>query len=168
VPLDLRQAWVLLAAGSRELVWGLRGVSRELTRWRVRASSIPDLVLRSDALEAIDRKRGNIYGASLFWILPTRRSPELLRLLVAYEIMADFLDCVSERGAYVGIGNGLQLHRALIEALDISMSSSVHAVSVAAGCRRMSPRGLCSCARATTRRCLRSTMSRTPAAEMRR
>lgn len=124
MPLDLRQAWVLLAAGSRELVWGLRGVSRELTRWRVRASSIPDLVLRSDALEAIDRKRGNIYGASLFWILPTRRSPELLRLLVAYEIMADFLDCVSERGAYVGIGNGLQLHRALIEALDPRLGNS--------------------------------------------
>jgi tetraprenyl-beta-curcumene synthase len=45
-------------------------------------------------------------------------------LLVAYEIMADFLDCASERGAYVGIDNGLQLHRALIEALHPSLDVS--------------------------------------------
>lgn len=122
--LDLRQAWALFAAGARELLWGLRGVSREVRHWRMRAAGIPDAVLRRDALAAIDRKRGNIYGAALFWTLPTRRSPDLLRLLVAYEIMADFLDCASERGAYVGIDNGLQLHRALVEALQPSLDVS--------------------------------------------
>jgi tetraprenyl-beta-curcumene synthase len=90
----------------------------------MRASCIPDPTLRRDALAAIDRKRGNIYGAALFWTLPTHRSPDLLRLLVAYEIMADFLDCASERGAHVGIDNGLQLHRALIEALQPSLGIS--------------------------------------------
>jgi tetraprenyl-beta-curcumene synthase len=84
--------------------------------------SIPDPVLRRDALAAIEGKRGNIYGAALFWTLPARRSPDLLRLLVAYEILADFLDCASERGAHVGTGNGLRLHRALIEALDPSLA----------------------------------------------
>jgi tetraprenyl-beta-curcumene synthase len=106
------------------VLWGLRRVSREIEHWRARALSIPDPVLRRDALAAIDRKRGNIYGAALFSILPARRSPNLLRLLVAYEIMADFLDCASERGAYVGTGNGLRLHRALIEALDPSLGIS--------------------------------------------
>jgi tetraprenyl-beta-curcumene synthase len=43
---------------------------------------------------------------------------------VAYEVLADFLDCASERGAHVGITNGLQLHRALIEALDLQSSVS--------------------------------------------
>ena len=38
-------------------------------------------------------------GAALFWILPRRRDLKLLRLLVAYEIIWDFLDSVSERGA---------------------------------------------------------------------
>ena len=90
----------------------------------MRAASIPDAVLRRDALAAIDRKRGNIYGAALFWTLPSRRSPDLLRLLVAYEVMADFLDCASERGAHVGIDNGLQLHRALVEALQPSLEVS--------------------------------------------
>jgi tetraprenyl-beta-curcumene synthase len=41
-----------------------------------------------------------------------------LRLLVAYEILADFLDCVNERTAHVGVENGLRLHRALCDALD--------------------------------------------------
>jgi tetraprenyl-beta-curcumene synthase len=40
-----------------------------------------------------------------------------LRLLVAYEILADFLDCVNERVAHVGIENGLYMHRALRDAL---------------------------------------------------
>jgi tetraprenyl-beta-curcumene synthase len=86
--------------------------------------SIPNPVLRRDALAAIERKRSNIYGAALFWTLPARKSLDLLRLLVAYEILADFLDCASERGAHVGMSNGLQLHRALIEALDPSLGVS--------------------------------------------
>ena len=36
---------------------------------------------------------------------------------MAYEVLADFLDCVSERGAERGIQNGCQLHLALVEAL---------------------------------------------------
>ena len=86
--------------------------------WHTLAARIPDPALREDALTAIERKRANIDGAALFWTLPRGRSPALLRLLVAYEILADFLDCTSERAAYLGIANGLMLHRALIEALD--------------------------------------------------
>lgn len=57
-------------------------------------------------------------GASLFSILPKHRDRPLLELLVAYQIMWDFLDSVSERGACAGRANGRQLHRALVEALD--------------------------------------------------
>jgi tetraprenyl-beta-curcumene synthase len=96
----------------------LREVSREVDRWRTIAAGIPDEALREDALVAIDRKRANIDGAALFWTLPRVRSLELLRLLVAYEVLADFLDCTSERAARAGTKNGRQLHRALIEALD--------------------------------------------------
>ncbi len=57
-------------------------------------------------------------GASLFSILPKNRDAQLLKLLVAYQIMWDFLDSASERGACAGQANGRQLHRALVEALD--------------------------------------------------
>lgn len=80
--------------------------------------AIPDAFIREDALNAIERKRGHTDGAALFWILPRHRDFNLLRLLVTYEIIWDFLDSVNERGAYEGTTNGRQLHLALIEALD--------------------------------------------------
>jgi tetraprenyl-beta-curcumene synthase len=93
-------------------------VSREIHIWQARAQAIPDAAIREDALSSIERKRGHADGAALFWILTRRRDLNLLRLLVAYEIIWDFLDCVNERGAAVGTANGRQLHLALIEALD--------------------------------------------------
>jgi tetraprenyl-beta-curcumene synthase len=107
-----------MGAATRELLWGLRAVSREVHRWRVRAGSIPDAALRADALCSLARKRASTDGAALFWTLPDGRSPNLLRLLVAFEVMADFLDSASERGVHAGIANGIQLHVALSEALD--------------------------------------------------
>lgn len=103
----------------RELVWGLRGVLREVERWRVHAAEIPDATIREDALTALEHKRSNTEGAALFWTIPRRRSPRLLRLLVAYEIMADYLDSAIERGAHAGIANGRQLHLALVDAVDV-------------------------------------------------
>ncbi|HEV3047060.1 MAG TPA: DUF2600 family protein [Solirubrobacteraceae bacterium] len=103
---------------ARELLWGLRQVSREVAMWRALAGAIPDADLRADALSALARKRGNINGAALFWTLPDKRNANLLGVLVAYEVLADYLDCVSERGAGRGIANGQQLHLALEDALD--------------------------------------------------
>jgi tetraprenyl-beta-curcumene synthase len=91
---------------------------RELHQWHARAAGIPDEVLRRDALSALDRKRGNTHGAGMFWTLPRTRSTCLLRLLVTYQIMWDYLDTASESGATVGQINGLQLHLALVDALD--------------------------------------------------
>ena len=113
-----RQTATLARCGGRELFWGLRGVSREVSRWRELAEAIPDPWLRADALAALSCKRGSIDGAGLFWILPDRRCAELLKVLVAYEVLADYLDCVSERGAERGIENGRQLHLALVEAVE--------------------------------------------------
>jgi tetraprenyl-beta-curcumene synthase len=107
------------AAVVRELVWGLRGVSAEVAKWRSRAAEIPDPTIRGDALDALKHKRPNTDGAALLWIVPARRHKPLLRLLVAYEIMGDFLDSTIERGAHIGIDNGRQLHLALVEAVDI-------------------------------------------------
>jgi tetraprenyl-beta-curcumene synthase len=87
-------------------------------RWRDLAHEIPDAPIREDALSALGRKRGQTDGAALFSILPRARNPPLLRLLVAYQIIWDFLDSVSERGATSGQANGRQLHLALVDALD--------------------------------------------------
>jgi tetraprenyl-beta-curcumene synthase len=93
-------------------------VAREVRHWRTLASTIPSAPIRADALDAITTKRGHIDGAALFSILPHARNPALLRLLVAYEVIWDFLDSVNERSATAGLRNGLQLHRALLDAID--------------------------------------------------
>ncbi len=79
---------------------------------------MPDVATRADALDSLVLKRDNVEGASLFSILPRRRNKQLVKLLVSYQVMWDFLDSVSERGASTGHANGRQLHRALVEALD--------------------------------------------------
>ncbi len=119
-PLSARQLRALAAAATRELTWGLTAVTREVRHWRDLARTIPDASLREDALSALGGKRGHIDGAALFSILPVARDPCLLRLLVAYEIIWDFLDSINERGAANGLPNGRQLHLALIDALDPS------------------------------------------------
>lgn len=106
-------------AVARELGWGLREVLGEVRRWRACAEAIPDATIRADALSALEQKRPNTDGAALFWTLTKHRCPALLRLLVAYEIMADFLDSTIERGAHAGVVNGRQLHLALVEAVEV-------------------------------------------------
>lgn len=117
-PLSGRQLRALALAVVRELAWGLPNVSREVKRWRRLAEQIPAGPLRDDALDALSRKRGQSDGAALFSILPRNRNLSYLRLLVAYQIVWDYLDSVSERGASQGLANGRQLHLALVDALD--------------------------------------------------
>jgi tetraprenyl-beta-curcumene synthase len=122
IPLSARQLGALAGAAARELVWGLNAVSQEIRHWKRLARLIPEAPIREDALATLARKRAHIAGAALFWTLPERRDPGLLRLLVTYEITLEFLDNVHERAG--GRANGRQLHRALVEALDPTMPIS--------------------------------------------
>jgi tetraprenyl-beta-curcumene synthase len=66
----------------------------------------------------LERKRTHAHGAALFWTLPRRRNRGLLRLLVAYELIWDTLDNLSESAAARGHTDGHQLHLAIAEAID--------------------------------------------------
>jgi tetraprenyl-beta-curcumene synthase len=112
------QLWALAGAATRELLGGLHAVSRELKRWRRYAQTIPEAAIRADALDVFDRKRTHIYGAALFWTLPRQRNYNLLRLLVAYELIWDLLDNLSESAARAGQTDGRPLHLAIAEAID--------------------------------------------------
>jgi tetraprenyl-beta-curcumene synthase len=108
----------LVVAVGRELRWGVRGVSRELRHWKALAEQIPDPRLRADAVGSLEDKRYYTEGAGMFWILPARRSPELLVLLVAYQTIANYIDYASERGAAHRGGPAGGLLRALVDAVD--------------------------------------------------
>ncbi|HYB22211.1 MAG TPA: DUF2600 family protein [Solirubrobacteraceae bacterium] len=114
------QLSALFRAASRELLWGLRAAATEIQGWRRRAEAIPDAAIRADALYVLEHKRTHIHGAALFWTLPRTRNLQLLRLLVAYELVWDFLDNLSESAAAQGWIDGRALHMAIPEAIDPS------------------------------------------------
>ncbi len=118
MPFQRRQRAALRRAVVRQLGWGLTIASREMRDWRARAEAIPDEPLRADAIQALEGKRGHIDGAALFWTLADERDVGLIRVLVAYELIFDYADSVSERGAEVGLHNGRQIFSALHDALD--------------------------------------------------
>jgi len=114
-PSAAAQGRALVAGAARELSWGLHVTSCELRVWQRLAARIPDPRLRADALASLASKRGHAHGAALFTILPAPRERGLLRLLVAYETLVDYLDNVSER--HPDQANGRQLHQAVVDAL---------------------------------------------------
>jgi tetraprenyl-beta-curcumene synthase len=93
-------------------------VASEVRRYTRLATVIPDKPIREDAIAALTGKRPHLDGAAMYSILPTRRDARLVRALVTYELILEFLDNMNERAASTGVRNGLQLHLALAQALD--------------------------------------------------
>jgi tetraprenyl-beta-curcumene synthase len=116
--LSLAQLHALATVYGRELGWVAPRVAKEVRAWRGRAAAIPDPALREDALVSLSHERLNIEGAALFAVLPRRRDPSLLRALVAYQVVLDYLDTLCERVGGHPPDAGVALHRALVEALD--------------------------------------------------
>ncbi|MHB1835218.1 MAG: DUF2600 family protein, partial [Solirubrobacteraceae bacterium] len=98
--------------------WGLPLAALEIRRCKRKARAIPDPRLRADAVDGLTAKRPHLDGAALFAVLPRKRSPALLRALVSFEAILEYLDNAHERASEAGIQNGLQLHTALVDALD--------------------------------------------------
>jgi tetraprenyl-beta-curcumene synthase len=88
-------------------------------RFQARAMEIPDPLLEADALASHRHKGANSEGLSALAVLaPAQRRAEVARTLVAYQLMLDYLDGVSERRTDEPFANGIALHRAFEVALD--------------------------------------------------
>jgi tetraprenyl-beta-curcumene synthase len=94
-------------------------VARELRYWRTRASAIPDPILRGHALGSLREKRRHAEGAAAFAVIsPRAERRNVVRFLVAFQVMYDYLDTISEQpGVEDPLLDTLQLHTALTEAL---------------------------------------------------
>jgi tetraprenyl-beta-curcumene synthase len=90
----------------------------QLRAWERIAATIPDPELRAQALGTLDSERLSAAGAALFAATaPRRRDPELVRALVAFQVICDYLDTLAEQPTAIPIDNGAQLHRALADAV---------------------------------------------------
>jgi tetraprenyl-beta-curcumene synthase len=75
-------------------------------------------VLREQALKKLSSEALNSEGVAVFALLAPRASRrKLIRLTVAYQVMHDYLDGVNEDPPFSAVRDGLQLHRALLDAV---------------------------------------------------
>lgn len=111
----------VLFAGAARRYWlqVFPAARRAQRRLRRRAEAIPDPVLREDALISHREKGSNSEGlAALAVLAPSPYRGDVARILVAYQLMLDYLDGISERPSDDPVANGLRLHRAFEVALD--------------------------------------------------
>jgi tetraprenyl-beta-curcumene synthase len=110
----------LFASAARRYWLGVFPAARSAQRRLLaRAEAIPDPLLRADALASHRDKSSNSEGlAALAVLAPPAPRAELARSLVAYQLMLDYLDGLSERSTPDPLANGLCLHRAFEVALD--------------------------------------------------
>jgi tetraprenyl-beta-curcumene synthase len=114
----VRETAVLVAAGFIYWLTLYPRARREIRRCRRRAQEIPDPTLRAHALYKLTRERLNPEAAVFFAVLAPRRHWRLLvRLMVDFQIAYDYLDALNEEPETAYVRNGLQLHRALSDAV---------------------------------------------------
>jgi tetraprenyl-beta-curcumene synthase len=90
----------------------------ELRSWRRRAALIGDPALRGAALDALS-KRANIEGAAAFAaVTPGRRRGKLVRALVAFQAIYDYVDLLAEQPCAEPALDARHLHAALLVALE--------------------------------------------------
>ncbi|HTU78004.1 MAG TPA: DUF2600 family protein [Solirubrobacteraceae bacterium] len=98
-------------------------VRLEVRRCRRRALAIEDPTLRAHALAKLTGEKLNPEGAAFFAVLaPRRRRGPLVRLIVDFQIAYDYLDAINEQPDTAWLQNGMQLHRALTDAVSSAPS----------------------------------------------
>lgn len=108
----------LLSTGIIYWLWIYPRARRELRYWKRHACTIPDPTLRAQALQKLTEEHLNPEAAAFFAVLgPQRHRAQLVRLMVAYQIMYDYLDAINEQSDSASLQNGLQLHNALAHAV---------------------------------------------------
>jgi len=93
-------------------------VRRELARWEQHAHTIEDPTLRSLAQQKLTEERFNSeVAATLATLAPKPHRERVVEAIVAYEVMYDYLDALTEQPTDDPLGNGHALYRAFTDAI---------------------------------------------------
>src|SRR5829696_5146585 len=114
VSVSLTQATLALGVANMRY-WSMvaRRVQRELRHWEHRAHEITDPVLREHALGKLTEERFNAeVAATLATLAPWRRRSRVVVATVAFQVMYDYLDAVSEQPVADPLRNGRRLYGA--------------------------------------------------------
>ncbi|GEN34880.1 MULTISPECIES: tetraprenyl-beta-curcumene synthase family protein [Aneurinibacillus] len=97
-------------------------VRAEVERWRKRAERIPDPELRKQALDSISNKLFHCEGGSVYAAAHMEWKDSLVRLIVAYQTISDYLDNLCDRSTTLGAQNFDRLHQAMRDAVSGTFS----------------------------------------------
>jgi hypothetical protein len=95
-------------------------VIRQLRRWECRARKIEDPTLKALALEKLKEERFNSeVAATLATLAPKKHRQAVVEAIVAYEVMYDYLDGLTEQSTNDPLRDGHQLYQAFLDAITL-------------------------------------------------
>ncbi|MFC0562047.1 tetraprenyl-beta-curcumene synthase family protein [Halalkalibacter alkalisediminis] len=92
-------------------------VHRYFNQWDQLAQTIPDPELRSQALDAINKKQFHCEGGGVFGLVARDRFDDLIQFIIAYQITCDYLDNLCDQSPSLDPNDFRSLHQALLDAL---------------------------------------------------
>jgi tetraprenyl-beta-curcumene synthase len=99
-------------------------VKRELENLKLYAHSNCEEALASQAIASIDKKTFHAQGGSIYSLYPGVNNIKILKFIVCYQTISDYLDNLCDRGSTHDEKAFRQLHLAMTEALDPSATPS--------------------------------------------
>lgn len=93
-------------------------VDQELSFWKHYAQNIPDSILSQQAAMSIEKKSFHAQGGSIYSLYPNRKNPLSVKFIVALQTISDYLDNLCDRVGVMDAKSFLQLHQAILDALD--------------------------------------------------
>lgn len=102
-------------------------VAAQLKRWERHAWAIEDPTLQALALQKLDEERFNAeVAATLATLAPPKHRKDVVEAIVAYEVMYDYLDGLTEQPSNNPLDHGHQLYQAFTDAITLDSKPTGH------------------------------------------
>jgi len=101
----------------QHILFTLPRVQKLLAAWRNEAERCPDPVLRQMALASLEKKAFHCQGGAVFAIAARGHEKAVLRIIVAYQTLCDYLDNLCDRAGSTDGEAFRHLHNSLLTAL---------------------------------------------------
>jgi tetraprenyl-beta-curcumene synthase len=102
-------------------------VAAQLKRWEQHAHQIRDPALQVLALQKLDEERFNAeVAATLATLAPPKHRKGVVEAIVAYEVMYDYLDGLTEQPTANPLDHGHQLYQAFTDAITLDAEPAGH------------------------------------------
>jgi tetraprenyl-beta-curcumene synthase len=113
--LDIPQNSVVLMAKIYKKIIPI--VHRQLDFWQEKAKQIPNEELKTQAIASICHKTFHCEGGSIYALFAEENREEIIRFIVAYQTISDYLDNLCDRSTSLDSEDFRALHQSMLDAL---------------------------------------------------